>query len=213
MKPSHPTSKPIETWHQAIEQAFGYRLPDRVAGIGSRCPRMSSKMRPGFGSHGHHCDPEALETNPRGRAFPAYDASIEVPEVVIDDLLAIETDALFDRVDRRLSSTLLEARRDLKTTPEGAFKLPENWSETRPSLSDLAQLVAQEISVDAPEVESAELKAVLDYGDLPGFPMGHHTRIWATQDRSRLPHRLRDFELAPTLRPQMTPSSAIRKAD
>ena len=27
------------------------------------------------------------KTNPRGRAFPAYDASIEVPEVVIDDLL------------------------------------------------------------------------------------------------------------------------------
>ena len=101
------------------EQAFGYRLPDRVAvdwftlpaNVIEDAARTSEAM-----------DTIAVlkhwKTNPRGRAFPAYDASIEVPEVVIDDLLAIETDALFDRVDRRLSSTLLEARRDLKTTPE-----------------------------------------------------------------------------------------------
>ena len=114
------------------EQAFGYRLPDRVAvdwftlpaNVIEDAARASEAM-----------DTIAVlkhwKTNPRGRAFPAYDASIEVPEVVIDDLLAIETDALFDRVDRRLSSTLLEARRDLKTTPEGAFKLPENWSRVQ----------------------------------------------------------------------------------
>ena len=185
------------------EQAFGYRLPDRVAvdwftlpaNVIEDAARASEAM-----------DTIAVlkhwKTNPRGRAFPAYDASIEVPEVVIDDLLAIETDALFDRVDRRLSSTLLEARRDLKTTPEGAFKLPENWSETRPSLSDLAQLVAQEISVDAPEVESAELKAVLDYSDLPGFPIAATTPAFGQPKTARdYLTGLRDFELGPLTLP------------
>ncbi len=185
------------------EQAFGYRLPDRVAvdwftlpaNVIEDAARASEAM-----------DTIAIlkhwKTNPRGRAFPAYDASIEVPEVVIDDLLAIETDALFDRVDRRLSSTLLEARRDLKTTPEGAFKLPDNWSQTRPSLSDLAQLVAQEISVDAPEVESAELQAVLDYGDLPGFPIAATTPAFGQPKTARdYLTGLRDFELGPLTLP------------
>lgn len=185
------------------EEAFGYRLSDRVAVDWFTLP---ANVIEDAAKATEAMDTIAVlkhwKTNPRGRAFPEYDASIEVPDLVYEDLLAIEADALFDRVDRRISSTLLESRRDLKTTPEGAFRLPENWEQTRPTLSDLARLVAEEIAVDAPEVEVADLQPLVDFGDLPGFPISASTTAFGQpKTASDYLAGLRDFESGPQTLP------------
>lgn len=165
------------------EMGFGYKMPNRVKlewlGIEvepvQKMIELSEEMDDSR-LREHWLDHE----NDEELGFPPVDDAAEVPEVVVEHLLAQLTRETLDAIGKYATNELRRPRRPLPTSEFGYHILPEDWDQTRLSFPNLAGQIQEKYGIAAPTYRAAGDEWLVVDTDLTEEKVGPIAKAGAT---------------------------------
>ncbi|MDG2055244.1 MAG: hypothetical protein P8J86_11115 [Phycisphaerales bacterium] len=160
-----PTDEELETQLAAYaddkpgdgERGFGYKLPNRVKVEWLSIPEQDIREKLAA-SPTKFNEVELYKhwrRNSDNPSFGPVDADIEIPEAVRNDLLDSLTTEQMNLISRYASSELAAPTRRVPRKGD-FFELPEDWSDQRLSLQELAEAIKGQFGVSLPTYSAAD---------------------------------------------------------
>jgi hypothetical protein len=138
------------------ERGFGYKLPDRVKVEWLSIPEQDIRDRltssPEFNEIELYKHWRRNSDNP---SFGPVDPDIEIPEAVRSDLLDSLATEQMNSIARYASSELAAPTRRVPRKGD-FFELPEDWSDQRLSLPELAESIQGQFDISRPAYKAAD---------------------------------------------------------
>ncbi|HJN71011.1 MAG TPA: hypothetical protein QF528_00325 [Phycisphaerales bacterium] len=169
------------------DQGFGYKLPDRFKvewiHIPAESIRQAAKLSDDFTTREQRKYWRRNENDPR---FPIVEGSTEIPETVSEAYLDFLTEHSRDEIARTMSEQLRLPRRGFEEQ-DGFIVLPENWSDQKLGLEELASNVQKTFSIDLPAygsvgdwISTADAASTPVLGEVAATNLGDATVPFAT---------------------------------